>query len=340
MGMFMSWWFLQILSFNLPWDTNYLINNLFTQAIFAFLAVGFLGIISELFIFGRLKTIKASPRSFTVASIVIGLVVRNLLAMIFGAFPEAKTSDCPTCTNTPSLPLFLDFSWVSDILHRIGLNWITIQRNLYQISITADVQRESSLLPFLYPLLGTQEIRLTGFEIYIILMSLIMVFAIDYMFKSTKFGIAMRATSDSMELAQVSGINTTRIIYYTWFLAAGFTGLGASFIRANQGSFNMYNGFYLLLPIFAVVILGGVGSFRGGIVAAIIISFSRQATNILFTQFQRTGGLEDLLQQLFGFTITFHPNYMDGVAFIVLIVVLLIRPQGIFGSVESTRARV
>jgi branched-subunit amino acid ABC-type transport system permease component len=260
--------------------------------------------------------------------------------MIFGAFPEAKTSDCPTCTNTPSLPLLLDFSWISDILHGVGIDWITIERNLFQISFIADIRRESSLLPFLHPLLGTQEIRLTNFELYIILMSLIMVFAIDYMFKSTKFGIAMRATSDSMELAQVSGINTTRIIYYTWFLAAGLTGLGASFIRANQGSFHMYNGFYLLLPIFAVVILGGVGSFRGGIVAAVIISFTRQATNILFTQFQRSGGLEDLLQQLFGFTVTFSPNYMDGVAFIVLIVVLLIRPQGIFGSVEATRARV
>ncbi len=150
----------------------------------------------------------------------------------------------------------------------------------------------------------------------------------------------MRATADSTELAQVSGINTKRIIYYTWFLAAGLTGFGAAFVRANQARFSTYDGFWLLLPIFAVVILGGVGSFRGGIIAALIISVSRQLTNVVFTQFQVAGGLEDTLEQLIGFTITLSPNYMDGVAFLVLIIVLLVRPQGLYGSVEATRARV
>lgn len=349
MGMFMSWWFLQILSFNIPWDSNYLINNLLSHAFFAFITVGLFGIAGEFFVFGRLKKIKASPRSFTVASIGIGLIVRNLLAVIFGPFPTAITSDCPQCTDTPSMPSFFDLSWISEFFQGIGFDWMMVQSNLFHISFSEDPSTGPSLLPFLHPILGRQEILITNFELYIIIMSLIIVFAIDYMFKATKFGIAMRATSDSMELAQVSGINTTRVIYYTWFLAAGLTGLGGAFVRANQGSFHMYNGFYLLLPIFATVILGGVGSFRGGIIAAVIISFVRQFTNVLFTQFQRTGGLpffiqnksfEILLQDIFGFTITFSPNYMDGVAFIVLIVVLLFRPQGISGSVEATRARV
>jgi branched-subunit amino acid ABC-type transport system permease component len=339
-GMFMAWWFLQILSFVLPWDEGYLINNLFFHALFAFVVIGLLGVLGELLVFGRMKRMRASSRSFTVASIGIGLIVRNFLAMIFGAFPEAKRADCDLCENTPHLPSLLDFSWISDFLHSIGIDWINIRIDMLQVTFIEDPTKAPSLFPFLDPIVGTQEIRITGFEVFIILMSLLMVFSIDYMFKSTKFGIAMRATSDSVELAQVSGINTTRIIYYTWFLAAGLTGLGAAFIRANQGSFHMYNGFYLLLPIFAAVILGGVGSFRGGIIAAVIIAFVRQATNILFTQFQSTGGLQDMLLNLTGYTITFSPNYMDGVAFLVLIVVLLIRPQGIYGSVEATRARV
>ncbi|MHA1977745.1 MAG: branched-chain amino acid ABC transporter permease [Candidatus Hodarchaeales archaeon] len=347
LGMFMSWWMLQILSFVIPWDSNYIINNIFVQAAFAFLVVGILGILSEFLIFGRLKRVKASPRSFTVASIGIGLVVRNLLAMFFDqGFPQAKQSmdgiviDCPECTDVANIPSFLDLSWISDILQQIGINWINIEKNLFHISIIDDPSIDYSFLPFLNPLLGRLEIRLTGFEFYIIIICLIMVFVIDYMFKYTRFGIAMRATSDSMELAQVSGINTTRIIYYTWFIAAGVTGFGAAFYRANSGSFNMYNGFYLLLPIFAVAILGGVGSFRGGIIAALIIALSRQFTNILFTQFQKTGGLEDLLLDTFGFTVTFSPNYAEAVAFLVLIIVLLIRPQGIYGSIESARARV
>ncbi|MHA1444849.1 MAG: branched-chain amino acid ABC transporter permease, partial [Candidatus Hodarchaeales archaeon] len=254
-----------------------------------------------------------------------------------------RTIDCVTCTNSTTLPSWLDLRGIpiiKDILPEISNMLPNFRASTIHISFVEDPLVGKSIFPDLFPILGSQEILITGFELFIVLMSIIMVLAVDYMFKSTKFGVAMRATADSTELAQVSGINTKRIIYYTWFLAAGLTGFGAAFVRANQARFSTYDGFWLLLPIFAVVILGGVGSFRGGIIAALIIAFTRQITNILFTQFQVTGGLEDILEQLTGFTITFSPNYMDGVAFVVLILVLLIRPQGIYGSVESTRERV
>ena len=357
LGMFSSWWILQILSFSFPFDSgtwklnilgvtfvvDHLINNLFIQALFSFVAVGFIGILGEILVFGRLKRIRASPRSLTVASIGIGLILRNLLAMIFGDYPLAKTIDCPECTNSASLPSFLDLGgfpkikailpWLSDFLPNF-------RQQIYHIAFVEDSSAGSSLFPFLFPILGRQEIRVTGFEVYIVFVSIIMVVLVDYIFKNTRFGIAMRATADSTELAQVSGINTKRIIYYTWFLAAGLTGFGAAFVRANQARFSSYDGFYLLLPIFAVVILGGVGSFRGGIIAAFVIAFTRQTTNIVFTQFQAPGGFEELLEKTIGFTITFSPNYMDGIAFIVLIIVLILRPQGIYGSVEATRERV
>ena len=311
-GMFTSWWFLQILTFAISWDTSHLINNLIIQALFAFLMVGILGIASEVFVFGRLRKLVASPRSFTVASIGIGLIIRNFLAMIFGNFPKPKAGG----TSQASLPLNLD------------------------IGIRLDIIRN-------HPIFGNQGIFITRFEILIIIVSIITVVCIDYLFRKTKFGIAMRATSDSTELAQVSGINTKRIIFYTWFLAAGLTGFGAAFVRANQPRFSTLDGFMMLLPIFAVVILGGVGSFRGGIVSAFIIAFARQITVILFTQFQSPGGLEEAIETFFfnifhmhGLAITFAPGYADGIGFIVLIIVLLFRPQGIFGSVEATRARV
>ncbi|KKL54971.1 hypothetical protein LCGC14_2260060, partial [marine sediment metagenome] len=125
-----------------------------------------------------------------------------------------------------------------------------------------------------------------------------MVFAVDFLFRRTKFGIAMRATSDSRELAQISGINTKRIVLYTWFIAGGITGFGATFYRANLPKFDSFTGFLLLLPIFAVVILGGVGSFRGGIIAALIYGFVRQAFFIILTEFQKDGGIEDMLSNI------------------------------------------
>ena len=305
-GMFSSWWGLQILTFVIPWDASmgFIINNLFIQATFAFIMVGVLGLLSEILVFGRLRKLKANPRSFTVASIGIGLVIRNLLAMVWGDFP--------TPISPPKLPFGLE--------------------NIIKISIT---------FTYRHPILGTQSINLTSFKIIIIVISIITVLFIDYLFKNTKFGIAMRATSDSIDLAQVSGINTKRIIFYTWFIAAGITGFGAAIVRATQGRFGSTDGFSMLLPIFAVVILGGVGAFRGGIIAAFIISYSREIAAIILTEFQKKpGGLEYVIEDLLGFTISFSPGYMDGIGFVVLILVLLFRPQGIFGSVEATRARV
>lgn len=311
-GMFAAWWFLQILTFALPWDSTgtFIINNLFIQAMFAFVMVGLLGLLGEVLVYDRLRMIRASSRSLTVASIGIGLIVRNFLAMVFGNFPQHK----PGGTSTPSLPFDLDFSF----------HW--------QITYN-------------HPILGDQGIFITEYQILIVIVSVITVIAIDYLFRKTKFGIAMRATSDSVELAQVSGINTKRIIYYTWFLAAGITGFGAAFVRATQARFSTLDGFFMLLPIFAVVILGGVGSFRGGIIAAFIIAFTRQISLIILSEFQKPIGigmfpLEAILEQTLGFTITFSPQYSNGIAFLALIIVLLIRPQGIYGSVEATRVRV
>ena len=88
LGMFGSWWFLQILSFNLPWDTAHFINNLFIQAAFSFFFVGLFGILGEVLVYNRLRKISASPRSLAVASIGIGLIARNVLSMVFGDFPQ------------------------------------------------------------------------------------------------------------------------------------------------------------------------------------------------------------------------------------------------------------
>ncbi len=312
-GMFISWWVLQILTFAIPWDSSsYLINNLIGHALFAFLMVGLLGIASEILVFSKLKKLSASPRSFTVASIGIGLILRNFLAMIFGNFPKPNIGG----TSISALPFDLEIG----IKHYFTRN---------------------------HPFFGNQGIFITSYEVLVIIFGVITVILVDFLFRKTKLGIAMRATSDSFELAQVSGINTRKIVFYTWFLAAGITGFGAALLRANQPRFSTLDGFMLLLPIFAVVILGGVGSFRGGIISAFIIAGVRTVTNIIFTQFQSPGGLEYMIEDFFydifgikGLTISFSPGYADGVGFVVLIVVLLYRPQGIAGTVEAIRERV
>ncbi|OLS23348.1 MAG: High-affinity branched-chain amino acid transport system permease protein LivH [Candidatus Heimdallarchaeota archaeon LC_3] len=322
-GMYIGWWGLQLLYFWIPWDNNFLINNIFVHAMFAFVMVGLFGILGEILIYSRLRNTKAGPTSFVVASIGIGLIVRNLLSMIFSETAYRRGTfggRCPNCTQDANLPGFFP-----SFLHNDVYEFVLFNNDSF---------------------FGTQSILITKYEFFIIILAIVMVFAVDFLFRRTKFGIAMRATSDSRELAQISGINTKRIVLYTWFIAGGITGFGATFYRANLPKFDSFTGFLLLLPIFAVVILGGVGSFRGGIIAALIYGFVRQAFFIILTEFQKDGGIEDMLSNIEIIPgvvfpgITFHPSYADAIGFVILILVLLFRPQGISGKVEATRARV
>ena len=317
LGMFLGWWSLQALSFlispSLPFGD--LINNIFVQACFSFIGVGVFGIICDKLVFGRLRAQDANITTFVVASIGIGFVARYMFGMIWGELPVPGA----TYSSIPSFPGF-----IPEIFRKSRYN-----------------------IPLFNSPFGIQRIAVTNFELYIIVFAFILVFVVDWFFKNTKLGIAMRATSDSHELAQVTGIDTQRIIYYTWFIAAGITGFAGAWVRAKQNSFSIVDGNQVyLLPVFAVAILGGIGSFRGGIIAAFILAYARQATVILFSQFEVPNGIFPLEKWLgsiniLGFHgITFAPGYADGIGFAILIIVLLFRPQGIMGSVETGRERV
>lgn len=313
LGMFMGWWSLQILGFLVfnffSWDDGlYLINNIIVHASFAFIIVGLSAIVIDILVFNRMRINKATRTTLTVGSIGVGLIIRYTLGMIWGEKPQAGAN----FDNKAHFPLDL-------------FGFEKFQFNL----LTDD------------PIFGNQSIIITNYQIAIILFAFLIVLIIDYMFKKTKFGIALRATSDSMELAQVSGINTKRIVNYTWFIAAGITGFAATFVRAELGDFSSIDGFFYLLPIFAVAILGGVGSFRGGIIAGFIIAFTREAATIILSELQRPGGFgiaEGFEARLD--IITFSPTYAEAAGFIILIIVLLFRPQGIYGSIETSRERV
>jgi branched-chain amino acid transport system permease protein/neutral amino acid transport system permease protein len=124
----------------------------------------------------------------------------------------------------------------------------------------------------------------------------------------TKMGKAMRATADNPELAQVRGINTERVIAWTWVMSGALAAAGgvmyglASQLRPEMG-------FFLLLPMFAAVIMGTVGNPRGALVGAIIIGVAQQVS-----------------------TAFLNPAYGPAVAFLLLVLTLLVRPQGLFGG--------
>ncbi len=160
--------------------------------------------------------------------------------------------------------------------------------------------------------------RITDIDMQIVIASLSLIFFLHILLTRTKLGKAMRATSDNLVLAQSSGINTERIIIWVWFIGAGFAGV-AGVLRGADTRLVPLMGWELLLPAFAVVILGGVGSFYGTIIAAYILGLAENLGVIL----------------LIGLSLS--TTYRWAVAFIIMIIVLLVRPTGLMGLGESRR---
>jgi len=149
-------------------------------------------------------------------------------------------------------------------------------------------------------------ITLQADKIFIFVLALVVVGAVWILLERTRMGKAMRATANNPDLAQVRGINTERVIQWTWIIGGSMAAAGgvmyglASQLRPEMG-------FVLLLPLFAGTILGGIGSPLGALVGALIIGIA----------FQLSSGFID-------------PTYGPGVAFLLMILVLIIRPQGMF----------
>jgi len=157
--------------------------------------------------------------------------------------------------------------------------------------------------------------RMTLLHLIIIISAIAIVTILHLLLTYTTLGKAMRATADNPILAQAAGIHTERIIRVTWFVGAGVAAIGG-FLRAADTRLAPILGFQLLLLVFAVVILGGIGSFYGCILAAYIIGFAESIGVILFGM------------------IGVSTEYRQAMAFIVLIIVLLTRPTGILGFKE------
>lgn len=130
----------------------------------------------------------------------------------------------------------------------------------------------------------------------------------------TRLGKAMRAVADNRDLAAIAGIDVDRIGTYVWILAGALAGLGGVMFGVVQGTFEPNLGFQVLFLIFTTVVLGGIGSAYGALVAGLVLGLAMD----LSTWGGFAGGLDARFKPL--------------LAFGTLILLLLYRPQGLFGK--------
>ena len=151
--------------------------------------------------------------------------------------------------------------------------------------------------------------------IIIMLASIGMQVVLQYLVRRTKIGKAMRASSVDKPTARLMGINVDGIISFTFGLGAAFAGLGGVLYAIAYPSINTLMGVLPGLKAFVAAVLGGIGSIPGAFVGALIMGQAEALT--------------------MGYIST---PMRDAVAFTILILVLLVRPRGIFGEPEQEKA--
>ena len=150
-------------------------------------------------------------------------------------------------------------------------------------------------------------------------LSLLFMGSIHIVLTRTTLGKAMRATADNMELARTTGIRTRSVILWTWVISAALAGVGGILIGIAR-DVRPTMGFDLLLLIFAAVILGGIGSPYGAMVGGLVIGLTTDMS-IPYLQWMDTN-----LGMVNG------TAYSPAIAFLIMVVVLLIRPEGMLGQ--------
>ena len=139
--------------------------------------------------------------------------------------------------------------------------------------------------------------------------SILAMVLLDAVVLKTKFGRAMRATSQDLEAAEYMGVNTSRVIAGTFILGSALAGLAGVMIGLYYTQVDYMIGFSAGMKAFTAAVLGGIGSFHGAMVGGILLG----------------------LAESFGVLIA-PPVYKDAIVFAVLIITLILRPYGLYGK--------
>ncbi|MEK3990236.1 MULTISPECIES: ABC transporter permease subunit [Robertmurraya] len=183
----------------------------------------------------------------------------------------------------------------------IGLSWVIY--GVIQAIVGPEIRTFGLETSNMISLVGTQIMSYQ--ELFIIVLSLICVGLLHFILTKTKNGKGFRAMAENRDLAQIRGINSRKLSDYVWLISSGLAGL-AGILLAMTGTLNMELGWQQILIIMSVVIVGGIGNIYGTMLAALIIGLSMDLS-----------------------TIVIPTSYRTAIAFVIVILVLLIRPQGL-----------
>lgn len=172
-----------------------------------------------------------------------------------------------------------------------------------------------------------EGLKLRTSEGLTVITAVVVVALLFWFLNRTRTGKSMRAYSDNEDLALLSGINPERVVMYTWLIVAGLITIAGTLYGLDK-SFKPFVYFQLLLPIFASAIVGGLGNPLGAIAGGFVIAFSEVTITYAWKKVLGYVMPESLAPD--GLMQLMSTDYKFAVSFVILLIVLLFKPTGLF----------
>lgn len=153
------------------------------------------------------------------------------------------------------------------------------------------------------------EVPLKSLDIAVLGVTIVAMFALNFLIYHTKIGRAMRAVSSNMNVASMMGVNTDRIISFTFIVGSALAGVGSVLVGMKYPKIDPLMGMLIGLKAFVAAVLGGIGKIQGAVLGGLIMGLSEEMV---------VGYLSS--------------TYRDALAFGILIVILIFRPAGLLGK--------
>lgn len=285
-----------------------LINGLSLGMVYALIAVGYS------LVFGILRLVNFSHGSVYAFGAHMTMM---FISMKFGIVPAILASIILTgilgvLIDKASLePLRKKGSKpIAALITTIGISYII--QNLLMIVFGSHTKHFPKLFDFgVVNILGA---TIGTTQIFIFLVSLILLFILTGIVRFTKIGLAMRAVEQNPKAAHLMGINVNRVITFTFFLGGASAAIAGSLISGYYQMVYAGMGFLAGMKAFSAAVLGGIGVLYGSIFGGLVVGVSETFAATYL------GG-----------------SYRDAVAFLILILVLLVKPHGLFGKKGITK---
>lgn len=197
---------------------------------------------------------------------------------------------------------------ISLLISSIGVSYLL--ENVATV-VFSGIPRQFPPIPYFQGSVQIGSVYLQRLAFFVPLIMAVLVGALLFVVNKTKTGMAMRAVSKDFETARLMGININRIITVTFGIGSALAAIGAMMWGLKYSQIQPYVGLMPGLKCFIAAVIGGIGNIKGAVVGGLVLGMME----ILITYF--FAGLS---------------GYKDAFAFIALVVILLVRPTGLFGE--------